>query len=140
MAVRIRKGTALASLSLTPLIDVVFLLLIFFLVATRFAEEDQELDVVLPSASEAMPLTIEPKQLIVNIDRDGGYFVERDRVDAGQLDRLLERAAGNNPLSQSVLIRADRRVAFDAVVQVMNLCNKHQIRDYSVSTAADDAG
>ena len=43
----------MASLSLTPLIDVVFLLLIFFLVATRFAEEERELDVLLPQASEA---------------------------------------------------------------------------------------
>ena len=51
MAVKIKKGTALGALSLTPLIDIVFLLLIFFLVATRFAEEDRERDVELPSAS-----------------------------------------------------------------------------------------
>ena len=53
MAVKIKQGRALAALSMTPLIDVVFLLLIFFLVATRFEQEDRELDVVLPSASEA---------------------------------------------------------------------------------------
>ena len=52
MAVRIRKSSVLQSLSLTPLIDVVFLLLVFFLVATRFAEEDRQLDVKLPTASE----------------------------------------------------------------------------------------
>ena len=43
MAVNINKGQALGALSLTPLIDVVFLLLIFFLVATKFAEEDKEM-------------------------------------------------------------------------------------------------
>ena len=61
MAVKIRKGNALSSLSLTPLIDVVFLLLVFFLVTTRFAQEDYELNVVLPSASKAQPLIAEPK-------------------------------------------------------------------------------
>ena len=53
MAVKIDKGSALDSLSLTPLIDIVFLLLIFFLVATKFAEEERELAVMLPEASEA---------------------------------------------------------------------------------------
>ena len=48
MPVTIKKGTALSSLSMTPLIDIVFLLLIFFLVTTRFSEEDHELEVMLP--------------------------------------------------------------------------------------------
>ena len=67
MAVKIKQGRALAALSMTPLIDVVFLLLIFFLVATRFEQEDRELDVVLPSASEAKPMTVAPEELFVNI-------------------------------------------------------------------------
>ena len=58
MAVKIRKGSALASLSITPLVDVVFLLLIFFLVATKFDEEDHALDIQLPEASEAVPMPI----------------------------------------------------------------------------------
>ena len=61
MAVKIRKSMLLQSLSLTPLIDVVFLLLIFFLVATRFAEEERSLEVKLPTASESKPMTFKPK-------------------------------------------------------------------------------
>ena len=75
MAVKIKQGKALAALSMTPLIDVVFLLLIFFLVATRFEQEDRELDVVLPSASEAQPMTVQPEELFVNIAEDGKIFV-----------------------------------------------------------------
>ena len=48
MTVKIRKSTVLQSLSMTPLIDVVFLLLIFFLVATRFAEEERSMEMKLP--------------------------------------------------------------------------------------------
>ena len=75
MTVRIRKSSVVEAMSLTPLIDIVFLLLIFFLVATRFAEEDRELDVVLPTASEAQPLVVQPQQIFVNIDQDGTFYL-----------------------------------------------------------------
>ena len=60
MSVRIKKSSVVGLLSMTPLIDVLFMLLIFFLVATKFADEDFELDVVLPAATEAQPLTVQP--------------------------------------------------------------------------------
>ena len=91
MAVKIKKGSALGALSLTPLIDVVFLLLVFFLVATRFAQEDRELEVELPTASEARPLTEEPKELFVNIDKDGNYFVSGQRLAASEVEVALHR-------------------------------------------------
>ena len=79
MAINIRKGKALEALNLTPLIDVVFLLLIFFLVATRFAQEDRELPVKLPSASNALPMTMEPNEIVINVDAAGGYVVRGNR-------------------------------------------------------------
>lgn len=138
MSVKIKKGAALASLSITPLIDIVFLLLIFFLVATRFAQEDRELDVVLPNASEAQPLTVAPKELFVNIDKDGRYYVGGKILTAEGVFETLNRAVVNNPGHQSVVIRADRRVALDYAVQVMNLCNKSGITDYVLTTQNPD--
>ncbi len=134
MAVKINKGTALSSLSLTPLIDVVFLLLVFFLVAARFEKEDYEMAVVLPSASEAQPLIVEPKELFVNIDQQGDYYVDGHVLSRDEVEGVLRQAVANNPVSQSVVIRADKRVQFDYVVAVMNLCNRTGIRDYSVTT------
>jgi biopolymer transport protein ExbD len=135
MAVKINRGTSLDVLSMTSLIDVVFLLLIFFLVATRFAKEDRELDVVLPSASEAKPLIAKPTEVFVNIDKDGGYFIEGKFLAADEVERVLRTATQNNPLNQSVIIRADKRVQFESVVTVMNLCNRLGIADYKVTTA-----
>lgn len=134
MTVRINRGTSLGSLSLTPLIDVVFLLLIFFLVASRFAQEDYELDVMLPSASEAQPLTVEPKELFINIDQHGEYYVDGRVMSPEEVEEVLRQAVANNPVNQSVVIRADRRVPFDYVVTVMNLCNRTGARDYSITT------
>jgi biopolymer transport protein ExbD len=137
MAIQIKKGRALGALSLTPLIDVVFLLLIFFLVATRFAQEDRELDVLLPSASEAKPLIVQPKELFVNVDKDGRYFVDGKTLTGEEVESVLRQAAADNPVNQSVIIRADRRVQFDFVVTVMNACNRVGITDYTVTTQGE---
>ena len=61
MSVRINKGRAAALVDLTPMIDVVFQLLLFFLVASKFADEEREMKVVLPQASEAKPLIAKPQ-------------------------------------------------------------------------------
>ena len=134
MAVKLKQGSALSSLSLTPLIDVVFLLLAFFLVATRFAKEERELDVVLPAASEAKPLSAKPKEIFVNVDEDGSYLVQSKIVDQEQLEAILIAASDRNPGNQSVIIRADEGCTWKYVVTVMNLCNKAKITDYRVAT------
>ncbi|MCB9938749.1 MAG: biopolymer transporter ExbD [Planctomycetaceae bacterium] len=137
MAVKINKGTAISTLSLTPLIDVVFLLLIFFLVATRFAQEDREIDVPLPDASEAMPLTIAPKELFINIDQDGKFLVNGQTLEADELEEVLVRAVTNNPVNQSVVIRSHKRAAVEYTVTAINLCKRAGIRDYMMNTIGE---
>ena len=134
MAVRIRKGSTLDVLNMTPIIDVVFQLLLFFLVATRFAAEDRELDVLLPAASEAKPLIVQPKELFVNIDHQGRYYIQGRTLSGEEVERVLRQAAVDNPGNQSVIIRADKRVALDFVVFVMNLCNRVGIFEYKLTT------
>jgi biopolymer transport protein ExbD len=134
VAVTIDKGSALESLSLTPLIDVVFLLLIFFLVATRFAEEEREMEVRLPEASEARPLVSKPRELFVNVDAAGHYSVAGHQLPMAELMPILETAWVNNPGHASVIIRADERCPWKFVVAVMNACQKANIHDWRVTT------
>ena len=135
MSVTINKGTALASLSMTPLIDIVFLLLIFFLVTTRFSEEDHELEVMLPTASEAKPLVVKPKEIFINIDSEGSYFVGRDKLDLEKMEAMLANADMNNPTGQTVIIRADKRCEWDAVVTAINACQRAGIHDVRPTTS-----
>ena len=97
MAVNIKRGSALDQLPLTPLIDVVFNLLIFFLVATRFAEVERELPVALPQASEARPISARPSELFINIDAAGTYFVTGQIVSLAELDAKLHQARARRP-------------------------------------------
>ncbi len=133
-ATKIKTSSALSQLGLTPLIDIVFLLLIFFLVATRFAEEEREMDVLLPEASEAQPLTSKPRELFINIDHEGRYYVTGRIVTLDELQPILNAAYVNNPGRASVVIRADRRCRWEYVVAAMNACNRAKIRDYRVTT------
>ncbi|MCX7426890.1 MAG: biopolymer transporter ExbD, partial [Planctomycetia bacterium] len=134
MSVKIDKGFALDNLTMTPLIDVVFNLLIFFLVAPGLAEAERELDVMLPEASEARPLTSKPHEMFINIDRDGRYYVTRTAINLAELDQVLKTAWANNQGHQTVVIRADKRCRWEFVVAAMNACNKAHIHDYRVTT------
>jgi biopolymer transport protein ExbD len=135
MAVQVKSSQALSALNLTPLIDVVFLLLVLFLVASRLSEEDRKLDVVLPSAGSAQPMTAEPREIIVSVDQAGKFFLDAKMVSEQELKRILERAVADNPAQQSVIIRGDRRAAFQYVVTIMDLCNQAGVTNYSVTTA-----
>jgi len=121
-------------LDITPLIDIVFLLLIFFMVMTRFDEEDYKLDVVLPTASEAQPLISQPRELFINIAENGGYFVRGEAMTIEEIETLLQQTAADNPASM-VIIRADKDSKLEFSVQVMNACNKAELMNYSLSTA-----
>lgn len=114
-----------------PLIDVVFLLLIFFLMASRFEQEERELKVALPEVAEAQPLAT-TQELVINITPEGKYVVAQKEHSEEQLAALLVQTARNNP-HQSVLIRGDGRAAWKYGVRVMGLCNKAKIDNYRVA-------
>ena len=134
MPISIRKSPSTGSLSLTPLIDVVFLLLIFFLVATRFEQEERDMDVDLPTASEAQPTAFKGKDIFVTITPGGEYFVDGQQMDVAGVEQFLSAAYLNNPGRQRVMIRADKNSRTHNVVEVMNACNRANIRNYSIAT------
>lgn len=134
MAIEIKRSTVAGTLSLTPLIDVVFLLLIFFLVTSEFEDEERRLDIVLPNATSAVPMTGKPREIVIDIDADGGVYLRGEPTELDDLAALLDTAVRRNPTNQSVVIRADRATAFQPVVSVMDLCNRTGVSDYSVTT------
>ena len=111
-----------------------FLLLIFFLVATRFAEEERAIKIELPTASEALPLTVAPREMFINIDAEGKYFVEGKFRHAEEVEDLLRQAGLNNPSTQTVIIRADKKVDWQHVLTAFDLCKKAGIYNYTAMT------
>lgn len=134
MAISIKRSSVVNNLSLTPLIDVVFLLLIFFLVTSEFEDEERRLDIVLPSASSATPMTRKPREIVIDVDAEGQVYLRGKAVQWEELERLLTAAVADNPANQSAIIRADASTSFQPVVSVMDICNRTGIADYSVTT------
>ncbi|MEM7783168.1 MAG: biopolymer transporter ExbD [Planctomycetota bacterium] len=134
MAVKIKRTSAIGSLSVTPLIDVVFLLLVFFLVTSRFSEEERSLDLTLPSVSEALPASFQPQELVINVDPQGRYYINGAFRQVEQVEQILRRAKANNALTQTVVIRADRETEWEPIAIAFGLCKKTGIADYTIVT------
>lgn len=123
---------------LTPLIDVVFLLLIFFLVATTFSQDEKDPTVNLARILKAQPITSGPKDVIVNVTKDGEYIVEKEKLTEGQLFTFLGELATRNPGMRRVMIRADRDVKFHYPATVMGICLDKKIK--YVTTVLEEQG
>ena len=128
---------------MTPMIDCVFQLLLFFLVASHFEDEarmgtEGELSANLPEAAAAMPLVAKPKEMIINVDQQGRFIVAGQLYNEAQLAERLRRAETNNPGRQSVVIRGDERCDWKYVARVMGLCNQAEIKDYRVAVIPAD--
>jgi biopolymer transport protein ExbD len=104
------------SINITSLIDVMFLLLIFFMVSSTFREY-YGVDVSLPGAETAVARETESREIV--IDRDGTIFFGQQRVDAAGLRQSLLNVLREEPDARIVL-RADRSTGFEHVLRVMD--------------------
>ncbi len=106
--------------NLTPLIDVVFLLLIFFMVSTTFNRETQ-IAIDLPEAS-GEKLKVEKQVIEISIDGQGRYFVNQKRVADGSVASLKRVLRGllTGGKTPQLMISADRRTPHEAVIKAMD--------------------
>jgi biopolymer transport protein ExbD len=122
---------------MTPLIDVVFQLLLFFLTATSFHKIEKDIKVDPPKASEGRATPQAPRELTVNIrsEADGGLFVINDRILSLEqvTDRLVQGVKENPNLV--VILRGDKHTYHKRVVDVLNACVKANVKKYLIATA-----
>jgi len=125
--------------NLTPLIDVVFLLLIFFMVTAQFQEDERDLSITVPEAENGDVLENPPETVIVGVRRDGGFSVGGKLLDRDELKRFLARAKRKNE-KQRVVIRADRDAMVRHAVTVLDLCAGLEITSSIAAAPARDGG
>jgi biopolymer transport protein ExbD len=120
-------------LNMTPMVDVILNLLIFFMLGSRFAAEEQQVDIQLPNVSRAQPLTSPPREIVVNVFADGRIAVDQNEVSKEKLEDLLAEAHKRYQ-DQAVLIRGDGKVNYQSVMDVLSICQKVDINKYSLAT------
>ena len=121
--------------NLTPLIDVVFILLIFFMVSTTFQKESQ-IKIELPEAS-GEPAEQRKELLEIVIDAEGRYFIDQQQVvntELSTLKRAIEKYLGEQR-DLPVVIRADRMTPYEAVVRAMDATAQLGLVKMSLATS-----
>ncbi|MBN2295363.1 MAG: biopolymer transporter ExbD [Pirellulales bacterium] len=120
------------TLNLTPMIDIVFLLIIFFMVGTKFSELERKIGLEVPSVADSGTLTAAPARRVVNVYRDGTLTLDRESVTLAQLTEKLASAHRQyNDLG--VLIRGDATGQFQRVAEVLNACKQAGISELGIS-------
>lgn len=124
-----------SGVSLTAMMDVVFLLLCFFVTSQIFAQWETEVDLTLPTAESGTPPQRLPGEVIVNVLPDGSVQVNRQLLSDDDLRSMLDRLVDLYP-GQPVLVRADRSTPYEHVMHVLDACRKADIWNISFATLA----
>ena len=126
-------------LSLTSMLDVIFLLLCFFVTASVFSQWEGEISISLPKAATADEPDRLPGEIVVNIVKDGAVKVNGATFTLEALGERLARIARFYP-GQAVIIRADKDAKYESLVKVVDTCRAAGVWNFSLATAADGAG
>lgn len=116
---------------LTPLIDIIFNLLVFFLVATTFYSEERDLKVRLPQGTQGDVIARQEAAYVVNVREAGVIVVENRILSLDDLSRELAKLAREH--RAKVEIRGDTDARHGAIMAIMNLCKQHGISDYALT-------
>jgi biopolymer transport protein ExbD len=118
------------SLDLTPLVDVVFLLLIFFMVSTVFVDFKRRMDISLPTSKVSIPDET-PKTLELEITIDKQVFLNGNKVSLKSLESALKKIDVDK--KKAAIIRADKNLPYGDVIKVMGVLQSARILDISVA-------
>ncbi len=120
------------TLNLTPMIDIVFLLIIFFMVGTKFTEMERNIALQVPEVGEAGPQTAAPERRVVSVFRDGRVSLDRQVMSLGELTSRLA-AARLEYADLGVVVRGDAEVSFQSVADVLSACRAAEISEMGIS-------
>lgn len=120
------------SLNLTPMIDIVFLLIIFFMVGTKFAEMERHIDLRVPEVRDQGALTPPPERRLVNVYPDGQVTLDRQQVTLEELAQRLA-AARSQYKDLGVLVRGDSSSPFQTVAEVLTVCKQAGIAELGIA-------
>lgn len=128
-----------ASANMTPMIDVVFLLIIFFLVSSHLARQENRLPLELPVASSFAPLDPESAPLTISVDRDAKFRVAGDVVDLGTLREILGELRDQMGGNAAIRIRTDGSVQYRYVEPVLREAAIAGVTDASIAVREESS-
>ena len=127
------------ALALTSMLDVIFLLLCFFVTVSVFSQWESEISIRLPTAKTAEAPERLPGEIIVNLAKDGSIKVNGASMSLADLQARLSRISKFYP-GQPVIVRADKETKYDHLVSVIDACRAGDVWNFSLATQNDSGG
>ncbi len=127
-----------AGFQIAPMVDIVFLLLIFFLVTWNFARYETELDVKVPTAKEGKESRRAAGEVIINVRTDGTIVMNRRPLTAQELDSTLRKISELYP-DQAVILRGDEDTDYRHIVNVLDICRAANIWNVAFATGRPES-
>ncbi|MBO7653460.1 MAG: biopolymer transporter ExbD [Kiritimatiellae bacterium] len=136
-----RKKTkgALPTFQMTAMMDIVFLLLCFFVTTSVFSQWENEVSITLPTAQSGKVPDRLPGEIIINIEKDGRVSVNQQEMTLDALKKRLVRLAAYFP-GQPVVLRADKATSYENLMKVIDTCRQADIWNFSMATSDDKEG
>ena len=109
--------------NMTPMIDVVFLLIIFFLVASHLSDQDTQIELELPSAESSVPQdATNSNRVTLNVPVEGQIVFSGDEISLKQLPKLVNSLKENYGEDVEVRVRSSRRVTYETIAPILREC------------------
>jgi len=124
----------LPTFQMTAMMDIVFLLLCFFITTSVFSQWEYEIDISLPSAESGKVPDRLPGEIIINIAEDGRVSINQQDLTMDALKGRLDRLARYFP-GQPVVLRADKNTKYDDLIKVIDTCRQADIWNFSMATS-----
>jgi biopolymer transport protein ExbD len=122
-----------AGMQMAPMIDIVFLLLIFFIVTWQFSREEMDLKIAVPTSEEGADPKRVMGEIIVNVRRDGSVSIWGETKSPAELRRTLSAIAEQHK-NQPIRVRGDAETPFQRIVEVIDTCQQAGIWNISFAT------
>ena len=122
---------------IAPMVDILLVVLVFFIVTWNFALSENELDVRVPSAAKANETQPYVGQVVINIKADGTIIVNRQPKTLPELLQLLKKLSQLYP-DQAAIVRGDQGVEYKHIVEVLDICRQADIWNVAFATCKPD--
>ena len=133
---RRRRHEEEMEINLIPMIDIMLILLIFFMVATTIKHSEKALPIELPKSAAAIDQTSSEGLLVLGVDAAGNKYIGSEKVTPSILHERI-RAAAQKDSNQAVRVDADRKTPYEQFIEVVELCQFEGLRNVRLHTRSE---
>jgi biopolymer transport protein ExbD len=138
MRFRKRAEPAVLGFQIAPMVDILLVLLCFFIVTWSFALKENELDVKVPAAKSGQEANAVIDQTVLNVRADGTVVWNRKEVSHDELSTRLKELSNLFP-DYAIILRGDVRTPYESIVKVLDICRDAKIWNVAFATAQVEA-